>query len=38
VLVYIADEYPAFEAGARTLEASVVGVYGVVLLLSGWVR
>ena len=37
-LVYVADEYPAAYAGARTLEASVVSFYGVVLLLKGWVR
>jgi hypothetical protein len=38
VLVYVADEYPAAYAGARTLEASVVSFYGVVLLLRGWGR
>jgi hypothetical protein len=38
MLIYVADEHPAFEAGARTLEASVVHFYGVVLLLSGWAR
>jgi hypothetical protein len=38
VLVYVADEYPAFEAGAGTLQASVVSFYGIVLILGGWVR
>ena len=38
VLVYVADEYPAFKAGAGPLEASVVSLYGVVVILSGWVR
>ena len=30
VLVYVADEYPTFYTGAWTLQASVVGLYGVV--------
>jgi hypothetical protein len=38
VLVDVADEYPAFEAGTGTLQASVVSFYGVVVILSGWVR
>ena len=38
ILVYVADEYPAFEAGAGTLEAGVVRRYGVVVIVSGWVR
>src|ERR671911_763138 len=33
-----AKEHPARVAGVRTLEAGVVSLYGVVLLLSGWVR
>jgi hypothetical protein len=32
-----AKEHPAVHAGARTLEASVVGVYAVVVILSRWV-
>ena len=35
VLVYIADEHPAFEAGARTLQASVVRLYSVVMIFGG---
>jgi len=31
VLVPEGDEHPAFEAGARTLQAGVVGLYGVVV-------
>jgi hypothetical protein len=38
VLVYVADEHPAFEAGTRTLQASVVSLNGVVVIISGWVR
>jgi hypothetical protein len=38
VLVCVADEHPAIYAGTRTLEAGVVGLYGVVAMLSGWVR
>src|SRR5215204_563068 len=38
VLVYIADEHPAIYAGTRTLQASVVRLYGVVVILSRWVR
>ena len=38
ILVYVADEYPAFEAGAGTLQTSVVCLYGVVVILGGWVR
>ena len=37
VLVYVADEHPARVAGAGTLEAGVVGFYGVVVILGGWV-
>jgi hypothetical protein len=33
VLVYVADEYPAFEAGAETLKAGVVRLYGVVIVV-----
>jgi hypothetical protein len=35
VLVYVADEYPAFEAGTRTLQASVVSLYSVVMIFGG---
>ena len=35
VLVYVADEYPAFEATARTLQAGVVSLYGVVIGVVG---
>ena len=38
VLVYVADEHPAFEAGTRTLKAGVMGFYGVVVILGRWVR
>jgi hypothetical protein len=38
VLVYVADEYPAVHAGVGTLQASVVRLYGVVVILNGWVR
>src|SRR5215204_5215356 len=38
VLVYIANEHPAIYTGTRTLQASVVSLYSVVVLLSGWVR
>jgi hypothetical protein len=38
VLVYVADEHPAFEAGAGTLKASVVCLYRVVVILGRWVR
>jgi hypothetical protein len=38
MLVYVADEYPVIEAGTRTLQASVVRLYGVVVLLGRWVR
>jgi hypothetical protein len=33
-----AKEHPAIEAGTRTLQARVVSFYGVVVILSGWVR
>jgi hypothetical protein len=35
VFVYVADEYPAIYAGAWTLEASVMGLYGVVIVVVG---
>ena len=38
VLVYVADEDPAIDAGTRTLQAGVVSLYGVVVIVSGWVR
>jgi hypothetical protein len=38
VLVYVADEYPTLKTRAGTLQASVVRLYGVVVILSGWVR
>src|SRR5215213_6865620 len=38
VLVYVADEHPAIEAGAGTLKASVVRLYSVIVILSRWVR
>jgi DNA-binding XRE family transcriptional regulator len=40
VLVYVADEYPAAYAGAgaQALEASVVSLYSIVVIVSGWVR
>ena len=38
ILVYVADEHPAFKAGAGTLQAGVVSLYSVVLLLGRWVR
>jgi hypothetical protein len=38
VLVYVADEHPAAYAGAATLQASVVRLYGVVVILGRWVR
>jgi hypothetical protein len=31
MLVLEGDEHPAFEAGAQTLQASVVSLYGVVV-------
>src|SRR5215218_10483257 len=34
----LAYRYPAIVAGVVTLETGVVSLYGVVLLLSGWVR
>jgi hypothetical protein len=33
-----AKEHPAVHAGVGALEASVVRLYGVVVLLRGWVR
>jgi hypothetical protein len=33
-----AKEHPAAYAGVGALEAGVVGLYGVVLILGGWVR
>ena len=38
VLVYVADEHPAIYAGAGARQASVVRLYGVVVILSRWVR
>jgi len=38
VLVYVADEYPTFYAGTRTLQASVVRLYGVVVIFGRWMR
>ena len=38
VLVYVADEYPTSKTGAWTLQAGVVGLYGVVVILGRWVR
>ena len=35
VFVYVADEHPAANAGAWTLEAGVVGLYGVVIVVEG---
>src|SRR5215211_6353849 len=35
VLVYVADEYLTSKAGAGTLEASVVGLYGIVIMVVG---
>ena len=33
-----AKEHPAVHAGVGALEAGVVSLYGVVVILSGWVR
>jgi hypothetical protein len=38
VFVYVADEHPALVAGVGPPEAGVVRLYGVVLMLGGWVR
>ena len=38
VLVYVADEHPAAHAGVGALEAGVMRLYGVVVVLGGWVR
>jgi hypothetical protein len=38
VLVYVADEHPAIEAGTWPLEASVVNLYGVVVIRGRWAR
>jgi hypothetical protein len=40
VLVYVADEYPTFDAGvgAQALKTGVVRLYSVVVLLGRWVR
>jgi len=32
VLVLEGDEHPAFEAGAQTLQAGIVSLYGVVVV------
>jgi hypothetical protein len=34
----LAYRYPAIVAGACPLEAGVVSLYGVVVIVSGWVR
>src|SRR5215204_1792158 len=38
VLIHVADEHPAFKAGTRTLQTSIVCLYSVILLLNGWLR
>jgi hypothetical protein len=38
VLVHVANEYPTLKTRAGTLKAGVVRLYGVVMLLGGWVR
>jgi hypothetical protein len=38
ILVYVADEYPAANACVGALEAGIVRLYGVVVILDGWVR
>jgi len=38
MLVYVADEYPTLKTRAGTLQAGVVSLYGVVVILSRWVR
>lgn len=38
VLIYVANKHPTIYADAGTLQASVVRLYSVVLLPSGWVR
>ena len=40
MLVDVADEHPAIYAGVRAqaLESRVVGLYGVVVILGGWMR
>jgi hypothetical protein len=38
MLVYVPDEHPAAKAGAGTLEAGIVSLYGVVVILGRWVR
>jgi hypothetical protein len=38
MLVYVADEYPAAYTGVGALEAGVMRLYGVVVILGGWVR
>jgi DNA-binding XRE family transcriptional regulator len=38
VLVYVADEHPAIEAGAGPFQGGVVHLYGVVVILGRWVR
>jgi hypothetical protein len=38
VLVYVANEYPTVRASVGALKASVVRLYGIVVILSGWVR
>jgi hypothetical protein len=34
VLVYVPDEHPAAKAGAGTLEAGIVSLYGVVIVVG----
>jgi len=36
VLVDVANEHPTLEAGARTLQAGIVSLYGVVVILVAW--
>jgi len=35
VLVHVADEHPTIYAGVRALQASVVGLYGIVIVVMG---
>jgi hypothetical protein len=37
VLIHVADKHPAAYAGVGALQASVVRLYGVVVIVSGWV-
>src|SRR5215208_4197368 len=38
IVVYVANKHPTIYAGAGTLQASVVRLYGVVVILGGWLR